>query len=110
MEGGCNRLVLGNDVVEGCHVRCEEYPGRMNPPGHGRPGDDQVWVETAELGQADKHTVVCTSCVLYIAYCIVLYCAVCGLQVYPSERHGVRSAECNEHYNTLLLSFLQAGL
>ncbi|ELT92637.1 hypothetical protein CAPTEDRAFT_5954 [Capitella teleta] len=32
------------------------------------------------------------------------------LQIYPNERHGIRNAQSNEHYETLLLSYLQNHL
>jgi dipeptidyl-peptidase 9 len=32
------------------------------------------------------------------------------LQIYPSERHGIRNAEANEHFETLLIYFLQQNL
>ncbi|PVD36403.1 hypothetical protein C0Q70_03386 [Pomacea canaliculata] len=45
------------------------------------------------------------------------YLALMGLaqrpdvfKVYPNERHGIRSHESNEHYKTLVLSFLQDNL
>ncbi|XP_076438854.1 dipeptidyl peptidase 9-like [Babylonia areolata] len=41
---------------------------------------------------------------------LVKACKPHRLQVYPNERHGIRSHESNEHYKTLLLSFLQDNL
>jgi len=35
---------------------------------------------------------------------------VLSVQVYPNERHGIRSAEANEHFETVLISFLQKNL
>lgn len=41
---------------------------------------------------------------------LVKACKPHRLQVYPNERHGIRSHESNEHYKTLVLSFLQDNL
>ncbi|XP_070178720.1 dipeptidyl peptidase 9-like isoform X2 [Littorina saxatilis] len=41
---------------------------------------------------------------------LVKACKPHRLQVYPNERHGIRSPESNEHYKTLVLSFLQDNL
>lgn len=41
---------------------------------------------------------------------LIKACKPYQLQVYPNERHGIRSHESNEHYKTMLLSFLQDHL
>ncbi|KAL8609108.1 hypothetical protein ACOMHN_030449 [Nucella lapillus] len=41
---------------------------------------------------------------------LIKACKPYQLQVYPNERHGIRSHESNEHYKTMLLSFLQDNL
>lgn len=41
---------------------------------------------------------------------LVRACKPHTLQVYPNERHGIRSSEANEHYETMLISFLQQNL
>ena len=41
---------------------------------------------------------------------LVKACRPHRLQVYPNERHGIHSPEANEHYKTLVLSFLQDNL
>ena len=48
-----------------------------------------------------------------IAYVYKLICECSqklSVQVYPNERHGIRSAEANEHFETVLISFLQKNL
>ncbi|XP_013399764.1 dipeptidyl peptidase 9 isoform X1 [Lingula anatina] len=41
---------------------------------------------------------------------LVKACKPYQLQVYPNERHGIRNPEASEHYETLVLSFLQQHL
>lgn len=41
---------------------------------------------------------------------LVKACKPHQLQVYPNERHGIRSGEANEHFETVLISFLQKNL
>ena len=33
-----------------------------------------------------------------------------SFQIYPNERHGIRQSVSSEHYETMLLSFLQKNL
>ncbi|KAK6184810.1 hypothetical protein SNE40_007192 [Patella caerulea] len=46
----------------------------------------------------------------YLINTLVRYCKPYRLQVYPNERHGIRSHEASEHYKTMVLSFLQNNL
>ncbi|XP_064645496.1 dipeptidyl peptidase 9-like [Lineus longissimus] len=41
---------------------------------------------------------------------LIKACKPYHIQVYPNERHGIRSQEANEHYETMLISFLQEHL
>ncbi|KAK3095569.1 hypothetical protein FSP39_016187 [Pinctada imbricata] len=41
---------------------------------------------------------------------LVKACKPYRLQIYPNERHGIRSPESSEHYKTMILSFLQHNL
>ncbi|CAH1788869.1 unnamed protein product [Owenia fusiformis] len=41
---------------------------------------------------------------------LVKACKPYTLQVYPNERHGIRNPEASEHYETMVLSFLQQHL
>ncbi|XP_077993060.1 dipeptidyl peptidase 9-like [Glandiceps talaboti] len=41
---------------------------------------------------------------------LVKACKPYQLQVYPMERHGIRQAEASEHYETMVLSWLQQNL
>ncbi|XP_067941458.1 dipeptidyl peptidase 9-like [Watersipora subatra] len=37
-------------------------------------------------------------------------CKPYQVQVYPNERHGIRNPECGQHFQTMVLSFLQNNL
>lgn len=41
---------------------------------------------------------------------LIKACKPYQLQVYPNERHGIRNPDSNEHYETMLLNFLQNHL
>ncbi|KAL5019615.1 hypothetical protein ScPMuIL_002507 [Solemya velum] len=41
---------------------------------------------------------------------LIRHCKPYRLQVYPNERHGIRSHEASEHFKTMILSFLQQYL
>ncbi|XP_022085596.1 dipeptidyl peptidase 9-like [Acanthaster planci] len=41
---------------------------------------------------------------------LIKHCKPYQLQIYPRERHGIRRPEASEHYETQLLSWLQAHL
>ncbi|XP_071098891.1 dipeptidyl peptidase 9-like [Haliotis cracherodii] len=46
----------------------------------------------------------------HLVNALVKACKPYQLQVYPNERHGIRSHESSEHYKTMVLSFLQNHL
>ncbi|XP_041356250.1 dipeptidyl peptidase 9-like [Gigantopelta aegis] len=48
-----------------------------------------------------------TSCLINA---LVRACKPYQLQVYPNERHGIRSHEASEHYKTMVMSFLHNNL
>lgn len=37
-------------------------------------------------------------------------CFIFRYQLYPTERHGIRNSEANQHFETMVLSFLQDNL